>query len=75
MYLSYTYISMLEKGSDYRNNKPLSPTLDAVIKIAYGLNLFLEDLLKLIDDQQINLSDKATTFEKNLIKPYLQPLY
>lgn len=66
--LSYTYISMLEKGSDYRNNKPLSPTLDAVNKIAFGLNLSLEDLLKLMDDQQINLNDTAPTFENNFNK-------
>lgn len=61
--LSYTYISMLEKGSDYRNNKPLSPTLDAINKIAIGLNLSLDELLKLMDDQQINLKDKAPTYE------------
>lgn len=61
--LSYTYISMLEKGSDYRNNKPLSPTLDAVNKIALGLNLSLDELLKLMDDQQINFKDKAPNYE------------
>ncbi len=60
--LSYTYISMLEKGSDYRNNKPLSPTLDAVNKIALGLNLSLEELLQMMDVQEINFKDKAPNF-------------
>lgn len=63
--LSYSYISMLEKGSDYRNNKSLSPTLDAVNKIASGLGISLEDLLKLMDNQQIILSEKAPNFENN----------
>ena len=60
--LSYTYISMLEKGSDYRNNKPLSPTLDAVTKIALGLNLSLEDLLKIMDNQEINLKGTSPEY-------------
>ncbi len=64
--LSYTYISMLEKGSDYRNNKPLSPTLDAVNKIASGLGISLEDLLKLMDNQQIILNKKAPNFENTI---------
>lgn len=63
--LSYTYISMLEKGSDYRNNKPLSPTLDAVNKIAFGLNLSLDELLKLMDVQSINFKDKAPSYENS----------
>lgn len=49
--LSYTYISMLEKGSNYRTNKLLSPTLDAVNKIAFALNMSLENLLKTMDNQ------------------------
>lgn len=66
--LSYTYISMLEKGSDYRNNKPLSPTLDAINKIASGLNISLEELLKIMDNQEINFQNKAPSFENNFNK-------
>lgn len=60
--LSYTYISMLEKGADYRNNKPLSPTLDAVTKIALGLNLSLEELLRIMDNQEINLKGTSPEY-------------
>lgn len=67
--LSYTYISMLEKGSDYRNNKPLSPTLDAVNKIAFGLNLSLEELLKMMDNQEINFENKISSFDNTILSP------
>lgn len=50
--LSYTYISMLEKNQDYRTGKPIAPTLDSVKYIANGMGMSIEELLKILDDEQ-----------------------
>ncbi len=54
--LSYTYIAMLEKGTDYRSEKPISPTLDAINKVAKGLQITLDELLTSLGDESVNLS-------------------
>lgn len=50
--LSYTYISMLEKNMDYRTGKPIAPTLDSVKYISKAMNMPIDDLLKILDDEQ-----------------------
>ena len=50
--LSYTYISMLEKNTDYRTGKPIAPTLDSVKNISIAMNIPIDDLLKMLDDEQ-----------------------
>lgn len=50
--LSYTYISMLEKNIDYRTGKPIAPTLDSVKYISKAMNIPIDDLLKMLDDEQ-----------------------
>jgi len=37
--VSYSYLSVIERGCDARSKKPLSPTLEVIIKIAKGLNI------------------------------------
>ena len=66
--LSYTYISALEKNKDYRSGKPISPTLETVKCVAKGLNISIDDLLKILDDEQEfiintdNASNSAVVF-------------
>lgn len=50
--LSYTYISMLEKNTDYRTGKPIAPTLDSVKYISKAMNIPIDDLLKMLNDEQ-----------------------
>ena len=50
--LSYTYISALEKNLDYRSGKPISPTLETIRSVANGVNMSIDDLLKILDDEQ-----------------------
>lgn len=50
--LSYTYISMLERNIDYRTGKPIAPTLDSVKYISNAMNMPIDDLLKILDDEQ-----------------------
>lgn len=51
--LSKAYISMLEKGYHPQNNKPITPTLTTLSKIATGMNINLNNLLEKLDSEQI----------------------
>lgn len=58
--LSKGYISMLENNINPRNNKPISPTLPSIAKIASGMGIELDSLLKMLDSEQpIVLSEDA----------------
>ena len=55
--LSSGYISMMENGINPRSNKPMSPTLSSLKKVAAGLDMDLDELLRRIDgEQEISLS-------------------
>lgn len=63
--LSKGYISMIENNINPRNNKPIAPTLPSITKIASGMSLELDELLKLIDkDQPVTLIPTHTTSAK-----------
>lgn len=56
--LSKGYISMLENNINPRNNKPIAPTLPTIRKVAIGMNMDVDSLLKKLDDnQEISLQD------------------
>lgn len=55
--LSNGYIAMIEKGVNPATGKPIAPTLPALEKISTGMHLALDDLLRLMDDELIDLSD------------------
>ena len=72
--LSKGYISMLENNINPRNNKPISPTLPSIVKIAAGMGLELDALLKMIDGEQpVQLADERSNYteiEIDLIASY-----
>lgn len=64
--LSHTYISALEKNIDTRTGKPIAPTLDAVKYISKGMNISIEDMLKILDDEQeFKMNEEAPKFNPN----------
>ena len=72
--LSYTYISMLEKNKDYRTGKPIAPTLESVKYIANAMNLSIDELLKIIDDEQeFKMNEEAPKY--NEPKFYMMAVY
>lgn len=72
--LSHTYISALEKNIDYRTGKPIAPTLDTVKYISKGINKPIEEILKILDDEQeFILNADAPTY--NDTKYYMCPVY
>ncbi|MFR6017097.1 MAG: helix-turn-helix domain-containing protein [Paraclostridium sordellii] len=74
--LSHTYIDKLEKGVDPRSQKPVEPTLDALEKLSYAIELSLDDLLTMLgkinsnDTVNINLSNRLKLLrnEKNVMQ-------
>lgn len=50
--LSHTYIAALEKNIDPRTNKPIAPTLDTVKYVSQGIGISIEEILKMLDDEQ-----------------------
>ena len=57
--LSKGYISMLENNINPRNNKPISPTLPSMAKVASGMGIDLDTLLKMLDKKQLQRSTEG----------------
>ena len=62
--LSRAYISILEKGINPTTNKPFSPTLETIKKIADVTNTDLDTLLKMLDDTQTVIVNSQSEFLK-----------
>lgn len=50
--LSKGYISMLENGVNPRNKKPIAPTIPSLKKVALGLGIDIDTLMRMLDDKQ-----------------------
>lgn len=69
--MSHSYIYCIEKGRDPKTKKPISPTIDALAKIARGLNISLDELLynagylkNTLSNHVANLSVDVSLIEK-----------
>ena len=67
--LSNGYISMLEKGRNPATNKPVTPTIPQLKKLASGMAMTLMDLLDQVDDMPIDVNSvdspvQLTVFEQ-----------
>ena len=72
--LSHTYISALEKNIDPRTGKPIAPTLDTVKYLSKGMNMSIEDILKILDDEQeFKIKEDAPKYDDSRI--YMCPVY
>ena len=49
---SKAYIGILEKGVNPSTNKPISPTIQTMQKIADGIGIDINDFIKMLDDDQ-----------------------
>lgn len=73
--LSYSYIGMLEKGTRYGTEKEITPTLDALYKLAKGMNMDIDDLFSSINSINVNLTNIAPKFEKPKPNPAVVLVY
>lgn len=72
--LSHTYISALEKNIDSRTGKPIAPTLDTVKYISKGMNMPIEDILRVLDDEQEFIVNEDISID-NKVTIYACPVY
>lgn len=56
--LSNGYISMIEKGRNHHTDKPVTPTLPQMKKLAEGMHMTITELLVAVDDMPVNLTDE-----------------
>lgn len=64
--LSHTYISALEKNIDPRTGKPIAPTLDTVKFISKGMDIPIEEILRILDDEQeFKIKEEAPKYGSN----------
>lgn len=54
--LSNGFISILEKGDNPHTQKPITPSLPTLKKLATGMGISLDELLSVTDDIQLNLT-------------------
>lgn len=60
--LSKGYVSMLEKGKNPQNNRPLVPSIETIQKIAEATGTTTSELTELLDpNQPIDISHKGVT--------------
>ena len=72
--LSKGYISMLENNINPRNNKPISPTLPSMAKVASGMGIDLDTLLKMLDKKQpVQLISDKIESSSPLVIDYQKP--
>ena len=72
--LSKGYISMLENNINPRNNKPISPTLPSMAKVASGMGIDLDTLLKMLDKKQpVQLISDKIESSAPLVIDYQKP--
>lgn len=67
--MSHSYIAMLEKNIDARTGKPISPTLETIKNVSLATNIPIDDILKLLNDEQEIVINKEET------KFYMCPVY
>ena len=61
--LSKGYLSMLENDRNPRTGKPITPSLDALRKLAKGMRIDLDTLISIMDDVDIRLPRKKANLE------------
>lgn len=57
--LSNGYISLLEKGLNPKTEKPITPTIPQLCKLAEGMGMTVNDLLEKVDDMPIDLGESV----------------
>ena len=63
--LSNSYISMLEQNVNSKNGNAIKPSLEAIKKVADTMHVTLDDVLRRLDDIDIDISEKPTALESS----------
>lgn len=65
--ISHTYVSALEKNEDPRTHKPIAPTLDTIRQVGRVLNKSVDEIIRMLDDEQL-IKLNSSTFDTNFLK-------
>jgi len=57
--LSNGYISMLERGRNPKTERPVTPTLQQLKKLADGMGTTMMDMLERVDDMPVDIATEA----------------
>ena len=63
--LSKGYLSMVERGKDYKTGKPVVPTIETVAKIAGAMRMTASELLRALDGETVVTVNAASNIEEN----------
>ena len=67
--LSKGYVSMIEKGKHPNSGKPIIPKFDTYAKAARAMGLSLEELIRMLDDNQlIDISPSKVIAQRKAVK-------
>lgn len=58
--LSNGYISMLERGVNPNTQKPITPTIPQLKKLATGMGMTVSEMIEKVDDMPVELTGAAT---------------
>lgn len=53
--ISKPYVSMLEANKNSSNGKPIVPSVGTLQKVARAIHISLNDLLRMLDDEEIDI--------------------
>lgn len=72
---SKAYIGILEKGINPTTQKPISPTMQTLQKIADGVGIDINDFIKILDDDQpvtiaLSPDQEFSAHDKNMVAAY-----
>jgi len=72
---SKAYIGILEKGINPTTQKPISPTMQTLQKIADGVGIDINDFIKILDDDQpVTIApspdQELSDHDKNMVAAY-----
>lgn len=69
--LSKPYISMLEANRNSNGGKPIAPSIETLQKVSAVIGLSLDNLLRMLGDEKINVKQNAyTNAEKALLEGF-----
>lgn len=64
--LSKGYISMVERDWNPQTKKPIIPTMDTLAKLARGMGMTLNNLISIMDDSPVIVSDRNDVSDEEM---------
>lgn len=63
--ISKSYISMLENEKNPKTGNPIVPSIDTLKKLALGMHMDIDSLIKILDDIPVDISTSTNDYYNN----------